>query len=348
MIKIIKHRIAKKFPKKPLSKKLNIKTIQLFHSKLIFVLLFILFLVEFYDNNKNFEEKIEKDLASFDLNNSQLNWKNVNNDFEFLIDKYKYLLTKEKNIEEDSPIWVMWYQGIKNAPPIVKSCIQSIIENREKHPVYIISKYNLDKYIKLPYYIFEKLKQRKINIEQFSGIIRFALLCKYGGYWVDSNYFITSPLTKVSASFYSLKLTRCWIHNHPYIKCLFSSGFMAVSKNSFIATYGLISFLYYLKKYNSFITYFMIDYIINIAYTKVPEFKNKINKLPLINCSVFRLERKLNNYFKISDFKCPFNKLKLRSAKKIFDSKRITNYGYIVEKFKFEIKNNSNNYTLNI
>ena len=345
MIKIIKHRFAKKSLKKQL---LKIKTKQIFHSKLLFFFFFILFLVEFYDNYKNFEERIEKDLASFDFNNKQLNWNNVNNDFEFLINKYKYLLTKEKNVEEDSPIWVMWYQGIKNAPPIVKSCIQSIIENRAKHPIYIISKDNLNKYIKLPNYIYEKFRQRRFNIQQFSSIIRFALLCKYGGYWINSDYFMTSPLIKVNTSFYSLKLNHCWLKNNSYIKCLFSSGFIAVAKNSFIATYGFMAFLYYLKKYNSFITSFMTDYIINYAYIKVPEFRNKITKLPFVNCSIFRLERKLDYNFKISDFKCPFNKIKMISGKKIFNNKHITNYGYIVEKYKFEFKNNSADYTLNI
>ena len=51
-------------------------------------------------------------------NKKLLNWENVRNDFELLANKYKYLIKKEKNIEEDSPIWMMWYQGIENAPPI--------------------------------------------------------------------------------------------------------------------------------------------------------------------------------------------------------------------------------------
>ena len=38
----------------------------------------------------------------------------------------------------------MWYQGIENAPPIVLSRIQSVIRNRAKHKVIIISKYNLE------------------------------------------------------------------------------------------------------------------------------------------------------------------------------------------------------------
>ena len=87
----------------------------------------------------------------------QLNWDCVKIDFEYLVDKYEPLLNTEENIDEDNPIWMMWYQGIENAPPIVLSCVQSVIENRAKHSVHIISKYNLDKYIKLPNYIIRNL-----------------------------------------------------------------------------------------------------------------------------------------------------------------------------------------------
>ena len=76
----------------------------------------------------------------------------------------------------------MWYQGIETAPPIVLSCMQSIIQNRKKHPVIIISKYNLEKYIKLPSYIMDKFINNIFSITHFSDIIRMALLSKYGGY----------------------------------------------------------------------------------------------------------------------------------------------------------------------
>lgn len=352
MIKAIKFLFSKK-SNKSLSNDLKLKKKVFFYWKFfriicISYLLIILSFFKFFDTNKNLEEKIEKELDKLDYNPTPLNWNNVKKGFKLLVNKYKHLIKNEKNIEEDSPIWVMWYQGIENAPPIVKSCIQSIIINRAKHPVYIISKYNLDKYIKLPPYIIEKFEKREFSIQQFSDIIRFALLCKHGGYWIDSTYFINTPLTKVDTNFYTLKLKQCWLRNHPFIKCFFSGNFLAVSKNSFIATYGYMAFLYYWKKYNSLISYFLIDYIIHIAYINVPEFNNIITNLPSINCSIFRLEKILKSDFQYSDFKCSFNKLSKRVAKQAFNGKNITNYGYIIEKYKLETKNSNINYTLNI
>ena len=156
----------------------------------------------------------------------------------------------------------MWYQGIENAPPIVKACIKSIIINRAKHPVHIISKYNLEKYIKVPSYIYDKFKKKKFGITNFSDILRLGLIFKYGGYWIDATYFLTKPIEKTNLSFYTIKLNYCWLKRHPFINCNWSGNYMGVSKNSFIATYGYMAFLYYWKKYNSNINYYLIEFII--------------------------------------------------------------------------------------
>ena len=92
----------------------------------------------FFNNKKTIieEEQIEKEMEKVKPEPDSLNWDNVKKDIEILAKKYIFLINYEKNIEENSHIWVMWYQGIDQAPPIVLSCIQSIIINRAKHPVH--------------------------------------------------------------------------------------------------------------------------------------------------------------------------------------------------------------------
>ena len=248
-------------------------------------------------------------------NNLILNWKKIKQDFELLINKYKNLLKSEKNIDEDSPIWVMWYQGIENAPPIVLSCIQSIIRNRAKHKVIIISKYNLENYIKLRY-------------------------------WIDATYLVTTPLEKINASFYTLKLNYCWTYNHPFINCLWSANFFAVPKNSFVATFGYKALLNYWKKYNLLIDYFLIDYIIYIAYHKEEKFKAIINKHSFTTCNIFSLAESLNNNYNPRDFQCSFNKLTKNGNWIISNDKGSTNYGYIIKKYKFKFKNENKSFFL--
>ena len=267
-----------------------------------------------------------------------LTWNNVQRDFVFLLNKYKYLIDDEKNIDSNSPIWMMWYQGIENAPPIVLSCFRSVIKNRANHKVYIISKYNLNKYIKLPSYIMKKFDEGVFSITHFSDIVRMALLSKYGGYWIDSTYFVTSPLIHINTTFYTLKLNYCWIKDHPFINCLWSGNFMAVPKNSFIATYGYNAFLLYWKKYNSLIDYLLIDYIIYIAYNKLEKFKKVINELPFVPCNIFSLVQILDSKYEKTDLKCFANKLTKEGLWYKYNGQNRTNYGYIIEKYKFKYK----------
>ena len=305
--------------------------------KIILIVVLFSILVLISNFKVNIEDIIEKEINTLKFNQTRLNWDNLKSDLEFLSNKYRHLIKYEKIISEYSPIWIMWYQGIEKAPSIVKSCIQSVILNKANHPVHIIDKYNLEKYIKLPSYINEKFNNGTFNVVHFSDIIRMGILTKYGGYWIDSTYFINTTITKVNTSFYSLKLKTCFPHR--FIKCLWSGNFLAVPKNSFIATYGYIAFLFYWKKYNSLIDYFLIDYIIDIAYQNVPEFKNFIANLPLIKCDIFALVNSLNSVYNKDNFKCPFNKLTRKRNFNSFNTIGKTNYGYIIDNYKLNTEN---------
>ena len=237
---------------------------------------------------------------------------------------------------------------IENASPIVKACIHSVIINRAKHPVYIISKYNIEKYIYLPYHIKEKFNNRTFSVTHFSDIVRFALLSRYGGYWIDSTFFLNTPLIKLNSTYFTLKLKYCWIKGHPFIKCLFSGNFMAVCKNSFIATYCYMAFLQYWKKYNSLIDYQLIDYIIHIAYINIKEFTQKINALPFIECNIFLLAENFNSSYNKSHFLCSYNKLSYKRAVQSSNSNGMTNYGYLIENYKLGFKHIGKKLILNI
>ena len=291
-------------------------------------------------NNYNLEDFIEKELCKIKSNPQTLNWTNVEKDFTILALKYKYLIKNEKKIPENSPIWTMWYQGIKNAPPIVISCIKSIILNRGKHRVFIIDKYNIDNFIQLPSYIKEKLNNRTFSITHLSDIIRMGLLYKYGGYWIDSTIFITTPIISDNKTFFTLKKPSCF--KHPFINCKWCGYFFGTTKKSFISTYSYIAFLFYWKKYNSLISYFLIDYIIHIAYQKVEPFKNLIENLPFYKCNI-PLVKELNFEYNKTNFKCSFYKLTYKKNFMIFNGTKQTNFGFLIENYKLNFKSINKN-----
>lgn len=95
-----------------------------------------------------------------------------------------------KHIEKkDTPIWICWLQGIENAPDIVKCCVNSIISNVEGK-IHIIDYSNYSEYVSIEEYILNKHKSGVISKTHFSDILRLALLCKYGGVWMDATLFM--------------------------------------------------------------------------------------------------------------------------------------------------------------
>ena len=268
--------------------------------------------------------KNEKEIIS----NKNPSWSIIYDDFHLLVNKYKDLIKTEKKISDNSPIWVMWYQGIEKAPPLIKTCIKSIIKNAEKHPVHILDKNNYYKYISLPSYILKKFKKKKFTITHFSDILRTGLLTIHGGYWIDSTYLITSPLKTINSSLFTLKLSHC--NPHYLTKCLWAGNFLATSNNSFIATYSYNALLQYWKKYNTLINYFILDHIIYIAYQNVPEFRKLIANLQYIDCNIFILAKILDiDAYKSLDI-CTFNKLRKHLKVKIKNKSNKTVYGYTI------------------
>ena len=120
----------------------------------------------------------------------------------YIQDKYKKFIGRYRNnlkydmtqysvqtLKKNTPIWICWLQGREKAPDIVKCCINSIIKNVEGK-VHIITYSNYEKYVKISKHILEKHRLGIIDKTHFSDIMRLALLCKYGGIWMDATIFM--------------------------------------------------------------------------------------------------------------------------------------------------------------
>lgn len=207
--------------------------------------------------------------------------------------KYGYILnsfedTEDEVISRECPIWIFWWQGLKNAPLIVQDCIRSIYKYRGKHIVVIIDKYNYKKYTQIPDYIIEKVEHGYITLTQFSDILRIDLLFQNGGIWMDSTLLAVGEFTStINNSLYTIH-HGC---NAEYHICrgLWSGFFLASGKNNSVMKLIRDIFFEYWKNERTLITYFLIDCIIAICYEEIPAFKRIINDIPLNNQNVFSL-----------------------------------------------------------
>lgn len=189
-------------------------------------------------------------------------------------------------------IFVFWWQGEENAPEIVKVCIESI-RKKSNMEVVCLSKENYSNYVSMPSYITEKVRNGKMGFAHFSDILRFALLYKWGGVWVDSTCFMTSSIGKdvFEYSFYSL--------NGPYrgLKGLdwkWTSFYMA-AKPGDVLCHKMLDFYYcYWKEHDCVITYLILDCWLTVLSKKCPAVQDEIEKLPKSSDGIFTLNSIIN------------------------------------------------------
>jgi len=101
------------------------------------------------------------------------------------------IINDEKIIEKSDKIWICWFQGIENAPELVKACYNSVLKNYKDKEIIVLTEENYEQYVDIPEYILKKWKKGYISFAHFSDILRIELLSKYGGLWLDSTIFTT-------------------------------------------------------------------------------------------------------------------------------------------------------------
>lgn len=127
--------------------------------------------------------------------------------------KYKWVINDfqnscvEKNTHQVSnKVWTCWFQGIENAPNIVKQCFESLKKNLPDKEIVLITKDNLSEYVTFPDYIIDKWNKGIITNTHMTDLLRLELLIKYGGMWVDATVLCTSRSEEIPSYFFDSDL----------------------------------------------------------------------------------------------------------------------------------------------
>lgn len=109
----------------------------------------------------------------------------------------RYLKKGDQHTSEHSDskiIWWLWYQGLEDAPPIVKKCWESVNNYKGEYELITLDNKNLYEYVNLPATILEKRKKGIIGDAHFSDLCRLSLLKNYGGVWIDATVLMTGEI----------------------------------------------------------------------------------------------------------------------------------------------------------
>lgn len=199
-----------------------------------------------------------------------------------IIEKYK-TNSNLGTYSPNAPIWICWWTGEESAPPIVKKCIQSIRANANGHPVHMITKDNYRDYLDIPDYIIQKVERKQLGLANFSDYLRFSLIAKHGGLWIDSTIFCKE---EICPDYFALPVFTCRSPEQEsrYIsRYRWTSFCLGGQKGHVLFDFLKESFESFWKKYNTAIDYLFVDYLIALAYQEIPQANKDLSGVPINN-----------------------------------------------------------------
>lgn len=205
--------------------------------------------------------------------------------------------TKLKS-EYSKKIWVMWWQGLDEAPEIVKSCINRMKKIFGERKVIVVDKSNYKRYTNLSVELQEKYNQKEIPFPFWSDIIRFNLLKNNGGVWIDSTVLLSNKILDLNIQeekFFSINTGK----NYRFISDGKWTGWMiGGEKNLALFSYVDLFYQLYYKNHNKIIDYYLLDYVIFHYYNNNEKFKKIVDNQ----------EKKWKNFEFINNLFKPFSK----------------------------------------
>lgn len=216
-----------------------------------------------------------------------------------VVEKYKNLPDEAEPVTGKIPIWCCWWQGTQQMPEIARMCHERLKQRipADKAELHIITLDNYKDYVDIPQHILDKFDRKIITMTTMSDVLRFALLEKYGGYWLDATVFFTGEIPE---EFFSGNFHCQRMHSDPEKVareackgnwCGFS---MAGPKHSIVFKFMNDAFSYWWEHYDTIIDYVLIDYMLWTGFRLVPGIHATIDKVPDNNEDIFEMYQRLN------------------------------------------------------
>ena len=263
-------------------------------------------------------------LCHVELRNKYL--KKLRKQYQDVLKSFSYDKVSIKD-DKSNKVWVCWFQGMDNAPPIVKKCVQSISEQVGNENLTIITMDNIEDYVTLPKYIVEK--KGIISNTHLSDILRLELLINYGGLWLDATTFVTGEIPKYIYD-NDLFMYRLSDANDKAIR--YNTWLIYATKNNRVLKMVRDLLYEYWKRENRLKEYFLIHLFITLVLEKYPDDFN----------TMFRISDSDSNILYLNYFNEPYceetysNIVKTTSIHKLTyknldESKQGTFYRHIIE-----------------
>lgn len=195
--------------------------------------------------------------------------------------KYRKVLTdftydESLKHEASKKIWIFWWQGMENAPLLVKRCYQSVKENLSDWEIILITQDNYQQYIDFPEHILQKLDKGLITLTHLSDLLRLELLIRHGGLWLDATVLCTGsdiPKSIIDSDMFVFQAQKPGSNG---MATIMSSWCMYARTNNKILMATRELLYEYWKKNTKMDDYYLLHQFFSIVCNKFPEDSMKI------------------------------------------------------------------------
>lgn len=210
----------------------------------------------------------------------------ISMDYIFYKIKKKYHLKAKKYAQQcgsnqlgkmSKTVWLFWWQGIESAPELVKKCYESVQKNFSGWNIVVIDQKNYKEYLELPISIIKKHESGIITHTHFSDILRLALLCRYGGVWLDATVYCTGKLNQEFVQKDLFCYRNGWMDQE---SINFASWFIISKPNEPILSASLMLLFDYWETHDYLIHYFLLHMFVKLISDELNE---KWREIPYYN-----------------------------------------------------------------
>ncbi|SHK64790.1 capsular polysaccharide synthesis protein [Fibrobacter sp. UWEL] len=192
-------------------------------------------------------------------------------------------------------VWVLWLQGMDNAPELVKKCHASLLMNLKDREIVILSESNYKDYVQFPEYVQRKIDSGIISRTHFSDLLRLELLEKYGGTWIDATVFCSDSDVPNYVMDSELFVYQCIKPVSDGVCYSISSWLMTSCAGHPIIVLTKELLYEYWKKNDSMIDYFLLHYFFKLSTEVFPAEWNRV--VPVCNAAPHMLLLRLFELF---------------------------------------------------
>lgn len=212
---------------------------------------------------------------------------------------------KNQNIMHDKDkknLWILWWQ-VDKIPYLVLKNIESVKRHTD-HNVILLNEKNFSRYLDIPKEILDKVKTNKISLASFSDYIRTAILYEHGGIWLDSTIFVAKDIPDeiFKKNFFTAHGLES--KSHKFVPrgrwTIYLIGANSGKKYFEFVNKGLE---YYMMNDIKITDYFLVDYLLDIAYTyNIGNFRSDIANLNINNREIESLNLVMNDEFEMNEY----------------------------------------------